>query len=100
MIDLNIGVKHLAFDVNQEHIWATHLNLPTSEVSYVTREVYVTIITQVEAKCKGKISCLLNFMFVLIYPLNILNFRLCFAPLSRTKLDWKLVVGIGGYRGC
>jgi hypothetical protein len=49
MIDLNMGIEHLAFDVNQQHIWATHLNLQTSEISYITREVYVIVITQVEA---------------------------------------------------
>jgi hypothetical protein len=27
MIDLNIIVEHLAFDVNQHHIWATHFNM-------------------------------------------------------------------------
>ncbi len=27
MIDLNIRVEHLAFDVNQHHIWDTHFNM-------------------------------------------------------------------------
>jgi hypothetical protein len=49
LTNLNINIEHLAFDVNQQHIWATHLNMKTSEVSYVTREVYAIIITQVEA---------------------------------------------------
>jgi hypothetical protein len=37
--------------VNQQHIMAIHLNLQTSEIFYVTREVYVVTITQVETKC-------------------------------------------------
>jgi hypothetical protein len=43
-------MEYLGFDVNQQHIWAIHLNMQTSKVSYVTREDYVIIITQVEAK--------------------------------------------------
>ncbi len=27
MIDLNSKVEHLAFDVNQHHIWAIHFNM-------------------------------------------------------------------------
>jgi hypothetical protein len=54
MIDLNMGIEHLAFDVNQQHIWVIHLNLHNNEVFYVTKEVYVTVITQVEAGCKIK----------------------------------------------
>jgi hypothetical protein len=38
MIDLNTGIKHLAFDVSQQHIWAIHLNMYNNEVSYVTKE--------------------------------------------------------------
>jgi len=81
MIDLNMGMEHLAFDVNQQHIWAIHLNLQTSEVSYVTREVYAIIITQVEAKCKGKISPL-SFCLFQLCPLNNLNLGLCFVALN------------------
>jgi hypothetical protein len=62
-------------------------------VSYVTKEVYVTIITQVEAECEGKVTCFLSFKSVLICPLSILDFGLCFAPLSKTKLD--LEIGCG-----
>jgi hypothetical protein len=40
MTNLNIGVEHLAFDVNQQHIWATHFSMQTHEISYVTRKVY------------------------------------------------------------
>jgi hypothetical protein len=29
MTNLNTGMEHLAFDVNQQHIWAIHLNLQT-----------------------------------------------------------------------
>ncbi len=51
MIDLNSKVEHLAFDVNQHHIWAIHFNMQTCEISYVTREIYATIVIQMEAKC-------------------------------------------------
>jgi hypothetical protein len=27
MTNLNMGMEHLAFDVNQQGIWATHFNL-------------------------------------------------------------------------
>jgi hypothetical protein len=41
MTNLNTWVEHLAFDINQQHIWATHFNMETHEVSYATREVYI-----------------------------------------------------------
>ncbi len=81
MIDLNMGMEYLAIYVNQQHIWAIHLNMQTSEVSYVTREVCVTIITQVEAECNGKISPL-SFCLFQLCPLNNLNFRVCFIALN------------------
>ncbi len=90
MIDLNTGIEHLAFDVNQQHIWATHLNMQTSELSYVTREVYVTFITQVEAKCKNKVSPL-SFCLFQFCPLNNLNFRVCFVA-----LNWMWQLGFVG----
>jgi len=76
MIDLNIGINHLAFDVNQQHIWAFHLNLHNNEVSYVTKEVYATFITQMEARCKIK------YPPYQLYPLNNLNFGVCFVALN------------------
>ncbi len=33
VIDLNIGMEHLTFDVNQQYIWATHLNLENVEIN-------------------------------------------------------------------
>jgi hypothetical protein len=51
MIDWYMGIEHLAFNVNHQHIWPTHSNLQSSEVFYVTKEVYVVIITQVEVEC-------------------------------------------------
>jgi hypothetical protein len=41
-------VEHLAFDVNQQYIWATHLNLKSDETRFVTKGVYVATIAQVE----------------------------------------------------
>jgi hypothetical protein len=81
MTNLNMGIKHLTFDVNQQHIWATHLNMQTSEVSYVTREVYVIVITQVEVECKGKVSPL-SFCLFQLCPLNNLNSGICFVALN------------------
>jgi hypothetical protein len=40
MTNLNIGMEHFAFDVNQQHIWATHFNMQTCEISYVIKKVY------------------------------------------------------------
>jgi hypothetical protein len=76
MIDLNMGIKHLAFDVNQQHIWAIHLNLHNNEISYVTKEIYATFITQMEARCKIK------YPPPQLYPLNNLNFGVCFVALN------------------
>jgi len=39
--------------------------MQTGEIFYVTREVYVTVITQVEAECKGKVSPLSFCLFQL-----------------------------------
>jgi len=49
VIDLNVGVEHLTFDVNQQYIRAIHLNLENVEIRFVTKDVYVATITQVEA---------------------------------------------------
>ncbi len=81
MIDLNTSIEHLVFGVNQQHIWAIHLNMQTSEVSYVTNEVYAIVITQVEAKCKGKVSPL-SFCLFQLCPLNNLNSKVCFVALN------------------
>jgi hypothetical protein len=81
MMDLNMSIEHLAFDVNQQHIWAIHLNLHNSEVSYVTREIHVTVITQVEIGCKSKVS-ILSFCLFQFYPLNNLNYGICFIALN------------------
>jgi hypothetical protein len=81
MTNLTTGIEHYAYDVNQQHIWAIHLNLQTREVSYVTREVYATAITQVEAKCKGKVSPL-SFCLFQLCPLNNLNYGVCFVALN------------------
>ncbi len=43
---LNTSVEHLTFDVNQQYIWATHLNLESDETRFVTKDVYATTITQ------------------------------------------------------
>ncbi len=81
MIDLNTGMKYLTFDVNQQHIWDIHLNMQTSEVSCVRREVYVTVITQVEEECNGKISPL-SFCLFQLCPLTNLNYGVCFVVLN------------------
>jgi hypothetical protein len=53
MLDLSSGVEHIAFVVNQQHIQGTHLDLWTSVVSYVTREVCFTNIMRMEIECAG-----------------------------------------------
>jgi len=40
---LNIGVEHLASDVNQQYIWATHLNLEIDETRFVIEDVYAQV---------------------------------------------------------
>jgi len=37
--NLNIGVEHLTFDVNQRYIWATHLSLENGVTRFVTMDV-------------------------------------------------------------
>jgi len=37
---MNIGMEHLAFDVNQQHIWAIRFNMQTHQKFNVTRKVY------------------------------------------------------------
>jgi hypothetical protein len=46
-------MEHLAFDVDQQHIWATQFDLQIHVVSYVTKDVYAATIMRVEAKCVG-----------------------------------------------
>ncbi len=53
MPNLNSSMEHLAFDVNQQRIWVTHVDFQTHVVSYVTKEVYVTTVMRVETKCVG-----------------------------------------------
>ncbi len=45
---LNTGVEHLIFYVNQQYIWATHTNLENDDIRFVTKDVYVATIAQVE----------------------------------------------------
>jgi hypothetical protein len=46
-----MGIEHLAFNVNHQHIWLTLLNLQSNEFFYVTKEVYLVVITQLEVEC-------------------------------------------------
>jgi hypothetical protein len=55
--------------------------MQTSEVSSVTKEVYATVITQVEAECNSKISPL-SFCLFQLCSLNNLNSRICFVALN------------------
>jgi hypothetical protein len=51
--NLNTSVEHLTFDVNQQYIWATHLSLENGATRFVTMDVYVTTIAQMEGRqCK------------------------------------------------
>ncbi len=51
--NLNTNVEHLAFDVNQQYIWATHLSLENGVTRFVTIDVNVATIAQVEGRqCK------------------------------------------------
>jgi len=60
-------MEHLAFDVDQQHIWATQLDLQIHVVSYVTKDVYATTIMRVEAKCVGLTLTLTFNFFHIIY---------------------------------
>jgi hypothetical protein len=51
------------------------------EVFYVTKEVYATVITQVESKRKGKVSPL-SFCLFQLCPLNNLNYGVFFVALN------------------
>jgi hypothetical protein len=46
-----MGIEHLAFNVSHQHIWPTHLNLQSTEVFHVTKEVSAIVITQLEIEC-------------------------------------------------
>lgn len=62
MPNLNSSMEHLAFDVDQQHIWAIQLDLQIHVVSYVTKDVYAATIMWVEAKCVGlTLTLTLNF---------------------------------------
>jgi len=41
--DLNIGVQHLAFEVNGQHIWAMHCDLETMMPTFVTEGVFALL---------------------------------------------------------
>jgi hypothetical protein len=43
IIDLNIGINHLGFELNGPHIWAKLKNLETRVTCFVTCEVYVVV---------------------------------------------------------
>ncbi len=52
---MNNNVEHLTFDVNQQYIWITHLGLESGVTRFVTRDVYVLVIAQVEVDYGGNI---------------------------------------------
>lgn len=37
IMDLNIVVEHVAFDMNVQKVWVVHVNLQTNETKFVTR---------------------------------------------------------------
>jgi hypothetical protein len=43
IIDLNIGINHLGFELNGPHIWAKLKNLKTRITCFVTCELYVVV---------------------------------------------------------
>ncbi len=48
-------MEHPTFYVNQQYIWITYLGLENGVTRFVTRDVYVIVITQVELDYVGNI---------------------------------------------
>jgi hypothetical protein len=81
MFDLNSNAKHLAFVVNDNNIYAKHMNKKTGIMKPITREAFATIVKDVKTKC----SCILVLprlvlLVVCMYmlpPCLILTWLLC-----------------------
>ncbi len=55
--------------MNQQHIWAAHLNMQTSDMLFITQKVYGTTITLKEIYCAvfSKPSPLFAFVFFYVH---------------------------------
>ncbi len=73
LTNLNTSVEHLSFDVNPQYIWATHLSFKNGVTRFVTRDAYVTTITQVEVDYVGSILHLNPFYFCNLYYIFIIH---------------------------
>ncbi len=60
-------MEHLTFDVNQLYIWITHLDLESGVTRFVTKDVYVIVITQVEVDYASNIFHPNPFIFCNFY---------------------------------
>jgi hypothetical protein len=43
ILDVNIGICHLAFEVSGQHIWVMHPDLKTMVASFVTQDLLLNL---------------------------------------------------------
>jgi hypothetical protein len=70
VFDLNHKVQHLAFEANGYHIWVMHQDLEIGIPSYVTKDVFVVVISLVKNQCKGNKTFPFSFTFVFSFQIS------------------------------
>jgi len=89
---LNTSVEHLTFDVNQQYIWATHTNLENDDIRFVTKDVYVATIAQVEVNYASSFLHFNIFWFCnLFYFCIFCNHMIRFWNLTWVSLNARVV---------
>jgi hypothetical protein len=46
IIDLNIGINHLGFELNVQHVWPKHKNMKIGLNVFVTHETYFVVVAR------------------------------------------------------
>jgi len=53
ILDVNIGICHLGFEVFSQHIWVMRQDLKTMVASFVTQDLFVVVESLVKNQCIG-----------------------------------------------
>jgi hypothetical protein len=53
ILDVNIRICHLGFEVFGQHIWVMHQDLKTMVASFVTQDLFIVVESLVKNQCIG-----------------------------------------------
>jgi hypothetical protein len=87
ILDFNFGLRHLAFEVNGQHIWVVHYDMETMTPTFVIEFIFVVVETLVKNQCKGNFLKLFLLACLIIF-FQFVKFCFIFMLLQRLLETW------------